>query len=535
MSKFLILPITATLIAMASATSAAATSTSLHAPCLTAFERIKDPALPDIVTERPEGVQKDYSRSGGAYYAVMGSVSTEIFEGIVAEMIEGDDGFVYLHNPFSQADTGSYLKLERTDGNTLVAHLPQAITQGTVNSQTITLYANRMNYTVTSAPGQDQEGTYLVDSDNNTITYTLTDGKWVMEGGEQIDTILGLADAAGNWYGYGEFNTVFTPFTDTLTELPSGLEPRKWAMTYGYDGHFINAAISGSDIYLQGLSTYFPDSWVKGTVSGESVTIPSRQYIGIEKAYTHYCYFNGAEVIPVYNEYLWDYVDTFTPKEDVVMAYDPETSVMTTDEGMVVTTLGERIVLEVEGFARPTLRPVTDNMSLTPANPIITLYEPYDPDYGFGAIEFILPVTNTEGILLDKANLTYRLYLDNTPFTFTPADYPFLSSDMELVPYTFEGETDILVMGASHTVFFYCSDYSRMGVQTVYDSGNTSAIVYTDSEGGISAPATDTPAAVSTEYFDLLGRPVASPTSGLFIRRTTLSDGSVKVSKALLR
>jgi hypothetical protein len=30
----------------------------------------------------------------------------------------------------------------------------------------------------------------------------------------------------------------------------------------------VNVAIDGSDFYLQGVSVYFPDSWIKGEISG---------------------------------------------------------------------------------------------------------------------------------------------------------------------------------------------------------------------------------------------------------------------------
>ena len=48
----------------------------------------------------------------------------------------------------------------------------------------------------------------------------------------------------------------------------------------------INVAFIGSDVYLQGLSYYQQGNWVKGTLSGTKITVPSGQYVG--------CYFiNG--------------------------------------------------------------------------------------------------------------------------------------------------------------------------------------------------------------------------------------------------
>ena len=68
----------------------------LNARQLSDISRIKDPSAPQIIFDAPEGTLHPYSRSGGAYYAVMGNVSTQLFEGVVADFIEGTDGFWYL-------------------------------------------------------------------------------------------------------------------------------------------------------------------------------------------------------------------------------------------------------------------------------------------------------------------------------------------------------------------------------------------------------------------------------------------------------
>lgn len=42
----------------------------------------------------------------------------------------------------------------------------------------------------------------------------------------------------------------------------------------------INVAIDGSDVYIQGLSYYFKDGWIKGTINGNTYSFPNGQYIG---------------------------------------------------------------------------------------------------------------------------------------------------------------------------------------------------------------------------------------------------------------
>ncbi len=471
-------------------------------------------AAAGIITEAPEGTTLQYARGGGAYYAVMGSVQTAAYEGVATEIIEGTDGHYYLYNPLSQADTDSYLRLEMEDGK-LVAHLPQAVLAGKVNNETVTLSLYRMNYTMT---GED-EATYVVDPEKDTISWTLTDGVWQMEGGEQNDMILGLGDDEGKWYGYGEFNTSFTPFSDTALTPPADLEPQEWSFTYGETGSRVSLAMTDSEVFIKGISTVFPEAWISGTINGDKVTFPSGQYLGIEQGQYHYCYFHGADVETVYDENLWRDVDKFTPNDAAVFTLSDDRQTLKSDQGMMITTLGKRIVLTVEAFARPEFKAIPADMSYTPADPAITTYEPYDEDYEMGDLEFTFPVTNTDGLGLDTSKLFYRVYFDSNPYTFTTDLYGGLEEDTTLIPYGFNDDYfDFVAMGATHTFFIY-EEVGVVGVQTVYIDGDkeyASRIISTDNSSITEVEAADETAPV--QFFDLSGRRVQNPTSGLYIK-----------------
>ena len=92
---------------------------------------------------------------------------------------------------------------------------------------------------------------------------------------------------------------------DVLVELPEGVKTEEWALegyfVYG-DGdddyekvaNSLQIGINGQDVYIQGISYYLPEAWVKGTLSadGKTITIPSPQYYGaVEYDGTSYpCY-----------------------------------------------------------------------------------------------------------------------------------------------------------------------------------------------------------------------------------------------------
>ena len=76
---------------------------------------------------------------------------------------------------------------------------------------------------------------------------------------------------------------------DELVTLPSGAVTEYWVMNgtftvpgYGTEQEWmaVGVYIDGNDIYVQGLSYYFPDAWLKGTISGGTATFPSGQFVG---------------------------------------------------------------------------------------------------------------------------------------------------------------------------------------------------------------------------------------------------------------
>lgn len=100
--------------------------------------------------------------------------------------------------------------------------------------------------------------------------------------------------SSGILFGNNTFNQQWTKRAKSLVTPPSGLTP----VAYTLEGTFMQyngsefesvdgaspadaaVIIDGKNIYIQGLSHFFPESWVKGTISGNTVVIPSGQYVG---------------------------------------------------------------------------------------------------------------------------------------------------------------------------------------------------------------------------------------------------------------
>ena len=106
------------------------------------------------------------------------------------------------------------------------------------------------------------------------------------------------------------------------------------------------------------------------------------------------------------------------------------------------------------------------------------------------------------------------------------------------IPYAYvDGDFFMQVSGTAHTFKYYDPVSEKVGFQTFYKVGdevNQSELVwyYIKNESDAIASVNGNKQAVSTEYFDLTGKRLAAPaTKGLFIQKTTYSDGTQRTVK----
>ncbi len=121
------------------------------------------------------------------------------------------------------------------------------------------------------------------------------------------------------------------PQTDVLVELPEGVEPIEYTLTATGGTSQGNVdiedtklvAFDGTDVYLQGLSYYFPDAYVKGTLTADGqILVPTGQFVGEDEYGTEYLVAVGT-----------DAENKFIDAENVVFNYDAESGVISLAEG----------------------------------------------------------------------------------------------------------------------------------------------------------------------------------------------------------
>ena len=279
----------------------------------------------NIISEIPATAEVKYYDVSGSYHSVDGNTGVYTLaeqSGITAIAFDGDD--VYIKNPIAGYDANSWIKGTKS-GNTITVPLGQFLYYNT--SEGYGLYITLADVTTSESYGfagtnltTETEVTYTIDG--NTISLNGTSASKTLTVAWSDDDTVYLFGAPG-----GNYNTVYTlnesyipPSTD-LVELPAGATVQDW-YAEGAGSKAVptaaKVAFVDNDVYISGIFSDFPDSWIKGTLSGNTVTFESGQYLG---KYTQYDIWALASPDgSIVN-------DTFT------FTYDSEAQTLTLDEG----------------------------------------------------------------------------------------------------------------------------------------------------------------------------------------------------------
>ncbi len=384
----------------------------------------------------------------GAFYAWGGSSWVDITDEVPTANVIIDGSNMYIQN--------------------LAYWFPDAWIKGTISGSTVT-------FPSATFVGSDEYGDeYLVGSEDgenlSAITFTydadaqvLTADTYIMESGS--DTSLAI-------YCYWDDLTLSKdePEGVPVVETPEDLVTEPWVMistseTYDEDTQEyypvtytqpVNVGFYGDEIYVQGLNSYLPEAWVKGTVSGNNATFEGAQYYGKVEGYS--LYFFG--------------VTDEDELADVVFTINDTQDKLTADKD-IITNLGADEYYSIQQYSNVVLVKVVEKAGI-PQTPTIESVE--DSEYG-PYLEGYIPLIDTNGNPMLSDKVTYRLYKDINGqvevFTFVAGDfYEKIAEDVTEIPYDFTEDWDIYV-GAS-TIYLYGEDYdswNKVGLQSIYYGG----------------------------------------------------------------
>ena len=524
---------------------------ALATPLTASAAETIDISADKVVYELPAGVEGKSYLHEGTLFRKWGSdaIKTESITASLSTVAEGSDGKVYISHAVGGTSAG-YMVGTR-DGDKVTVKFPQVLQCGDSYMAVM-----RLEPTTIEVPGYDEEDpvmsvpSYKIYEGPQEIVYTIEDGRYV----QAPNTNIGFVQADGSWGGYGEYGQTFSPFNNELVVVPEDAERFNVAIRYDNDTdlkgepyvyELMKGARKGSEVYIQGLSNQYPDSWVKGTVNGDRITFENGQFLGIGGYSTEYfCTgYDTPEFVPGYN--TWDHVYTVTTSLE--LAYDAQSG--------VISALGENDCMFVNGaqsvysygrvFKAMTFTPQPDNIDPTPIMPLFkkgvnTWDNGMDP-----FLTFQLRPLNIYGQLLDTNNLSFEIEVEGAPYVFTSWDY-WMDEDMTIIPWNFDGPF-IQVLDNGWTNIEFQEPYLRqLKIKAVYRMGDE--LIYSlpqspdkpeaqDPVSGVTvtevSEVSDSPV-LATEYYDLKGNRVDNPAKGFYILRNIHQNGAVSHTKVIL-
>lgn len=425
----------------------------------------------DIISEQPAGQKVGYSRSGKAYYASLFGVGSTELNGALGTVVFGDNNKVYIKDIVSQAGLGTWVE-GTISGNKITIELPQQLGYN---------YSYGYGFQAAVVEYDAAEGWY-VKSANQTVTlnYDAATGEISTPAGklQTGEELIGIIyDDDDSWAGYGDWNLTFSAVTDPLVEAPAGLQTELYALTSeGYEGSLVKVGFDGNDVYVQGIDKNLPDTWVKGTISGDKVTFKSGQYVGADEVAGYHQYLMSATVTQEYDDYYGEYYDVYALADgDIEFSYDAATKTLSASTPFLLNA-GKDEVYYLYAFKSATIKPFQE-VAATPAPPVINeLYEGgwrfFASGYGWGYIDFDLQASDVDGNYIMPEKLSYQFYTkvngEVKPMTISPEDFIYLEETMTEIPYGFQEGWDFYANGANTTFYYHVVGPEAYGVQAIY-------------------------------------------------------------------
>lgn len=189
----------------------------------------------------------------------------------------------------------------------------------------------------------------------------------------------------------------------------------------------VKVGFDGDDVYIKGVCQLMPEAWVKGSLANGKLTIPANQYMG------------SAENTEVFLTGYPFNATSWMDLEDIILDYNSDDKLFSggTEQFLLVNASKVRIYYFTE-LLNVTITRLAEQ-SVKPEAPHLVYFGNYENNSGY--LRFNMPVTDIYGNALLEEKLYYQILVDDehniSGYTFTPAKYETIESDMTLVPYTF--------------------------------------------------------------------------------------------------
>lgn len=285
-------------------------------------------------------------------------------------------------------------------------------------------------------------------------------------------------------------------------------------------GYQVSFMEDGNDVYVQGFSTYTPYAFLQGTRTEQGISFPAGQYMGQFGDYV--IYFRGRGVV---NDN-----GTITYDGEPLTLTDQGDGRFTADAPYVVTiSTGDNSFYVVDAELRPWQNGLRKPKPASYFEFIYSTGTPY--------LEFTYPLVDEEGYVMNTDSLFYRIYVDDTLFTFTPEEYTMLQQAETEINVMFDDNYNFHYLGDNYAAFsFRHEDWQTAAIEMVYHQNGEwlASDRYT-----IENPLTKVSSleseryAIRTTRHNIMGQQIAPNARGIVIETTYYSDGTRESRKVL--
>lgn len=471
--------------------------------------------------DNPQGEYKYYYKNAVSYDSWYGDVDIVDEPSVI---VFGENNEVYFQDLYTLWYAGTFTKGTYENG-VITVNLPQTV-----------MYWPEYGYGIELNLLEDVDGDLLI-AENNTLTYLVDEETGVITldlPGEPYQFMVGVTYTDDQSVDGVEFTQEYTPVTDlNINTIPAELVETEYMFVSGNYGKPVYLAKDDNYLYIKGISDYAPQGVIVATLNGNAASISQYQVVGLFSGYflsTVCCvYNNGYDLTPettVFGLNIdWDN-NVITPADEgLYLGFSADPS----DPNYLVEAYNAFKIF------------IQEDMNGTPANPNgLFTDDQYLDETGFVYFGFDLPNIATNGNVLNTANLSYRIFVDEELMEFEPTqdEYFGLPEATTEIPYDFFNGYDFnMYSNTLKLVGLYMEGFTTLGVQLVYDNEGVvteSAIVELNVETGeetVGIEDINFAPEVNAVYYNLNGMKIANPDKGIYIKKSTLSDGKVIVKK----
>ena len=363
------------------------------------------PATTSPITRTPDGdLLTDVVWSSKTGAPGNGKVQWSELSGVTPSIIVNGSK-MYICSPLSSFSSFAKPWIEGTiSGETVTFHTPQAYYMD-MSSATMT-YLTRLD-----------PSTGKVNASNLDIVFSYKDGNLIQTDGG----VLALTNIDGGFYGYAEMDIQVEKLNDKAVELPAGAEPKSYTITFnGSQKQTAKVAFVGKDVYISD-PVGVPGVWMKGTMEGNTISLPIQQYMGSGTGYPLYLLAGQKYYYTEVNE--MGQMETMVgykvvDDKEIHFAYNATDGTFSTTQLMLFNSDKNVLGAAYVGVEAASYAPWTQ-VKATPADPSVSAFQDLTPYIMLGykgcLLGLVVPNVDVDGNFIAQEDLYYEISFDGKP------------------------------------------------------------------------------------------------------------------------